>query len=430
MSKIHIPKSHYVGIRLHEKKEDSAPLGFLVPEGNDAGAKKRKHTVDQWTKNYQNLSRWIPENDVDDFLQKNPGYFVVPNRKPYLGSVLVDKELNDGEDYKFLKDLPNTPQLGFRITRSVARYGWNGGNKVVRIEDPRGFELEISVDNLVKVMSMTTVANGVIQKECVWGRSGAVNILLPVNSDIYMDAVKETKVRNSALISLKDVEVGDNICLKNANAKITEGQYLGLYRAVSTNYIHEATEELFHIKKYYIVKGTDGIYYGFPSLKIYEITGRDPDAPKEKPDFIPIGKFEFGAGYGRAAFAIVAKAITAVTVSKTARYEKIAIDQAIAIMDGGEHAGNPLLFAIRDGNMYHGRSYQQPLSQKVDSSVFVGGSFTLDPETNKVSYHERFKSRHNIFSAIKTLEPVGEPIIDYEWMTMKVEINGKTFTVQ
>ena len=144
-----IPKTQYVGINLHRSSDESLPLGFLTPGGTNAGAKKRKSTVDQWCGKDRTRQHHIGVNDWDQFQIDHPDAELISDRSDpekygsYLSKVYKTANIAD-VDYRILDEVPNEPRAGFRITRMISRGGsWSGSNKVVRIEDPRGFELEI-----------------------------------------------------------------------------------------------------------------------------------------------------------------------------------------------------------------------------------------------------------------------------------------------
>jgi len=61
---------------------------------------------------------------------------------------------------------------GFKITDFATRYSTS--NKLIRIADPRGFELEISVANLLEVIENITIVNGVLVGKFKWdfGKNG------------------------------------------------------------------------------------------------------------------------------------------------------------------------------------------------------------------------------------------------------------------
>lgn len=174
---IKLPTSFYVGFNVRNK--DEIPLGFLTPDGSDASALKRKATVDSWA---AQSGEKIPATTIQ-----------------------------------------NESQVGFKLGRSVRHgYGWNSGVEKIRIEDPRGFECEITAANLLQILHCSTVQEGEILDACVWGRLGANNILVPVSSDVYKLASVNTE-RMQTKVSSKDIKPGDHIVLQNGD----EGRYLG-----------------------------------------------------------------------------------------------------------------------------------------------------------------------------------------------------------
>lgn len=101
----------------------------------------------------------------------------------------------------------NGPIKGFYIGSSVAR--WSTSNKLFRVNDPRGFTVEVPTDNIATLLHHTTVTNGVVQEECVWGREGNNHILLPVNSEPYLKTLGQMDTLANKLIPIKDLKVGD-----------------------------------------------------------------------------------------------------------------------------------------------------------------------------------------------------------------------------
>jgi len=196
---IKLPTQLYVGLKTQHYGESRVPLGFATPyEPNTPAYEKRKGTVDFWCRsdNYT----WDPET------RKNI-------QNPIPDPVIIDNTV---------------PLTGFKIADSVRRVYWGGGNVVWRIEDPRGFELEISSSNFAKIIDCTTIVNGEIMMSCVWGRDKSQNVLLPTNSDPYQEAAENTS-RIGQKVPLKDVSIGDRIILKNG----TEGIYAGAVNVVS-----------------------------------------------------------------------------------------------------------------------------------------------------------------------------------------------------
>lgn len=183
----------YVGIR-EPKNEDEIPLAFATPYEDNAAGKKRQTTVDAWA---------APENRV---LTEDRGWIYTRGEPK-------------------TKIIDNTPRAGFRITDSVKRTYFGGGNVVWRVFDPDGWEVEIQSNNLMAVIQTVDIGKGgEISGRCVWSRDGAHNILLPEVSQEYQDAIKAAEsVKKPTKLAMKDRVIGRTYRLLNGGF----GQYLG-----------------------------------------------------------------------------------------------------------------------------------------------------------------------------------------------------------
>lgn len=107
----------------------------------------------------------------------------------------------------------NEPRSGYKIERSVQRYrGWSSsGRSMVRIYDDRGFEFEITVDNLVGILSYSSIDKGEIMGDYVFAQAGAELVLLPIECEEYQESISHTnkqdnKVKASELVPGKVYE--------------------------------------------------------------------------------------------------------------------------------------------------------------------------------------------------------------------------------
>lgn len=144
-------EEYYVGFskERYNNTEDQRILGFATPKDRTKAYEKRKNTVDSWS-----------DNDIES------------------------------------KVIENTPQYGFKLLESFKRYK---GNKGYRLFDPRGFELEISVENMLDVILSCTIAKGLITDKMVWMRNGAQNWLVSEDNSAYKERnnlVKKTSALN------------------------------------------------------------------------------------------------------------------------------------------------------------------------------------------------------------------------------------------
>ena len=215
----------YEGEKPHWREQDTRSsttyrLGFATYLEDNAPFRNRQETITRWSQPYKDVFRedptsrqayWNPEtreraNGHMDRIQ-------IPELQPEI----IDNVLLEG----------------FRIPEEIKRYGWNGGNVVWRIEDPRGFELEIPSPNLAQILLHCTIENGVIQGSCIWGwdMKGAKVVLLPENSEPYQKAMTHTSVRGTK-VKASDVQLGDSVQLKNEIV----GTYLGRWNMLFRDY--------------------------------------------------------------------------------------------------------------------------------------------------------------------------------------------------
>ena len=191
----------YVGFK--SQGDGCVPLGFATPFENNAAFRKRKETVDKW-------SAWTeyvrdPESKFGYKLDEN-GRHVIVNHDA------------------LTKVIDNAPREGFKITDSVKRVYWGGGNVVWRIEDPLGFELEVQSQNLLAVIQNCDIESGMIKGKCLWARDGKDNILIHESSDEYKNAFKAAEtLKAPSTLSMSDRVVGAKYLMKNG----TEAIYMG-----------------------------------------------------------------------------------------------------------------------------------------------------------------------------------------------------------
>lgn len=131
----------------------------------------------------------------------------------------------------------NEPLAGYVIHKSINQYAyWTGKRTAVRIYDPRGFEFEISLNNLVSLISHANLIDGEIQEKCIFAQMGADLVLLSTNSEIYKEAVSYTE-RQDDKVAAKDLKPG-YIYLKR---KGEDNQYI--YIGYYDTYVWEEDKE-------------------------------------------------------------------------------------------------------------------------------------------------------------------------------------------
>jgi len=226
----YIPEEHFKGI---QNSKEECPLAFITPNGSDKASLSRIETVKSWAIGWQ------------------------------------DKDKDNSNKFEVIK---NVAMEGFSIAKEIRR--WSTSNVVWRIEDPRGFQLEISSGNMAYLMANTVINHGSIQKELIWVRDGSQNFLLPVGSDEYKKySLITSSMKNTT--TLKDLTIGDYIIDGSGN----EGMYLGGYTSVEMgNY----DGKLLTSKRSHFIKMNSGNIFERSTYKNISVTKKgDPNDIKD-----------------------------------------------------------------------------------------------------------------------------------------------------
>lgn len=125
-------------------------------------------------------------------------------------------------------EMQNIPTSGFCLNKKVGgdSWGWNPRQTYCRVYDPRGFEFEITVPNLLFILQETNSIKGkALEGEFVYSWDGKDLVLLPVESQEYKNSMEFTELQ-SQKITKKDMVVGCNYLDKNQNNLMYLGYYL------------------------------------------------------------------------------------------------------------------------------------------------------------------------------------------------------------
>ena len=133
----------------------------------------------------------------------------------------------------------NEPMEGFKIIGSTSR--WSTSNKLIYVEDPRGFVVEIPTANLTTLLKHSVCDHGEIKEKCVWGKEGNNHILLSVNSDVYRESVEKIQQQNNS-VPFNKLKTGDIIKFHVDDSD--DYVYLGKGRLAWDVKIRKATEQV------------------------------------------------------------------------------------------------------------------------------------------------------------------------------------------
>jgi hypothetical protein len=122
-------------------------------------------------------------------------------------------------------DFKNEPTSGFVLNKKVGDYksDWNHRMAHIRIYDPRGFEFEISVENLLYILQECTSTKGKgLEGDFVYAWSGSDLVLLPTTSQEYVSSREFTDMK-TCKVGKKDMKEGCVYVTKD----MREVMYLG-----------------------------------------------------------------------------------------------------------------------------------------------------------------------------------------------------------
>lgn len=262
---LNFPKQLYVGVKEQRPfNVETFPLAFATPFGTDAAFKKRKETVNVWVGNPQ-LRRNVRENGE---------WKTVP--------IVLDYEPTEPTV------IDNNPIEGFKFEGAVSR--WTTSNKWFEINDPRGFTLQVTADNLGDILLNCEVRKGEIIGKFVWGRLGAVNFLTRVDHPSYIEFTQPEITRT-------ELQPGDRVRIGNEKEEVI---FVGIYYA----YQFQSTHRYQHAGKlydkypygaggYYNKSPVETVYFAedkFDSTPIYLFIREQVEEIWYRPKFVPMRK--------------------------------------------------------------------------------------------------------------------------------------------
>lgn len=122
-------------------------------------------------------------------------------------------------------EIENVPHSGFHLNKGVERYGyWGSGRSMCRVYDDRGFEFEITIDNLMFILMGSDCSKRELTGEFVYSWNGTELVLLPVNSQEYEESKKHTSLQGEK-VSSKELIQGATYLTKGGNKLIYLGKF-------------------------------------------------------------------------------------------------------------------------------------------------------------------------------------------------------------
>lgn len=173
----------------------------------------------------------IGYNERSDTYTKKLAFVIYYDQKDVLRQ---EKSWEGWRDKKITpNDYTNEPTEGFVLNKGVGgqreSYGWNARNEYVRVYDPRGFEFEISISNLLFILAECDSFKGKgLSGKFVYAWAGSQLILLPVTSHEYKTSTEFTGLQ-SCKVSTKELVEGGTYESKELEKLV----YLGRFNTFS-----------------------------------------------------------------------------------------------------------------------------------------------------------------------------------------------------
>ena len=146
------------------------------------------------------------------------------------GKLRKETSWNSWRDKDILNDeFENVPTEGFVLNKKAGDYstGWDHRHAYCRVYDPRGFEFEISIENLLYILENVNCIRGKgLEGEFVYGWDGKDLVLMPVESPDYKEISEFNKiVHNNECIKAKDLIIGATYLTKDNKNWIYMGKF-------------------------------------------------------------------------------------------------------------------------------------------------------------------------------------------------------------
>lgn len=192
--------------------------------------------VDNWYIGFNVRNVWTRNKTTNSLklVRKVMLGFLVPDELPNMKNKVNKWAHSDVKHHVIPDKILRGFTLGTMITRN--------GHTVWRVQDPRGFILEISAENLSYIIQHTSIIDKEIQCACRWAWSRNVLYLLPVDSDLYKDAQINTDRRHAKRIRPSDVTPGSDVVLVNGE----RCSYLGTAWITTTS----KPKKKYHVMRY------------------------------------------------------------------------------------------------------------------------------------------------------------------------------------
>jgi hypothetical protein len=220
-------------------RKEKSWLGWIEKyNGSDEIKKLKQERYNQQIKSLENLleanKRYAASNHGEYYAKYKTmtlQEFLVEQQSDTLenfvksGRCYLGKQTDDASIIPF--EFDNVPTEGFVLNKKVGGYksDWNMRQTYSRVFDPRGFEFEITVPNLLYILQETNSIKGKgLEGEFVYSWDGKDLVLLPTCSPDYQSCLEFTKIQKNK-VSAKSLIPGASYLTKRQEAIIYLGKF-------------------------------------------------------------------------------------------------------------------------------------------------------------------------------------------------------------
>jgi hypothetical protein len=141
------------------------------------------------------------------------------------------------------QEFDNIPTEGFVLNKKVGDYdsGWSHRHAYTRVYDPRNFEFEITIENLLYILENATSTKGKgLEGQFIYGWDGKDLLLMPIESPDYKEINEYNNIlHNNETIKAKDLIIGATYLTKDNHEMV----YMGKYDYYSSGYMWLTNKE-------------------------------------------------------------------------------------------------------------------------------------------------------------------------------------------
>lgn len=279
----------------------------------------------------------------DDTYTKKLGYVIYYDQK---GVLRKEASWQSWRNHKIPPvEVSNEPIEGFVLNKGVGgqRYshGWNARNEAVRVYDPRDFEFEISIPNLLFILKECNSHKGAaLEGKFVYAWQGKELVLLPVGCVDYQSSKKFTELQGKE-VKGKELVEGTSYTTKREQTLIFIGR-LNYHFIVSDSTSESKKNQKGVVKKYVFWDGKQFIFQD----NVNNIAKQTSETVV--PNFAELRDKYYKSSNGSKVVELFTKTLN----TPKDKHKDLWIDEQV-----GEHGPKYIEYGLRDQAFHKGRGY-------------------------------------------------------------------------